>query len=168
MSALLLLIPACTTVLLDLALFADVRLLGGQPSATVALIACWSVLRPQDESLILAPVAGLLFGLVGNEPLGTSILALAPVIILSTAWSSTDNRSRLPVAIAVAAAGSAVYVLLSVVVGGTVQRSFPRPIDVLGCMVGTSLLTAPLTALVYFMTIPFAAAPHRRGRGVRT
>lgn len=168
MSVLLLLIPACTAVLLDLALFADVRLLGGQPLATVAFLACWSVLRPQEESLILAPVAGLLFGLIGNEPLGTSILALAPIIILATAWSGSDNRSRLPVALALAGAGSAVYVLLSVVVGGAVQRSFPRPTDVLGCMIGTSLLTVPVTALVYFMTIPFAAAPHRRGRGVRT
>jgi len=58
------------------------RIGGLQPNLMLVLFVAWLTVRGQDEVLFLIPIGGLFLGLADGAPLGTAILALAPVAVL--------------------------------------------------------------------------------------
>jgi rod shape-determining protein MreD len=162
-SLILLLIPAFLAALFDLTVASAFRLFGAQPSITVALLAAWAVLRRREEAMLMAPAAGLVLGLLGNEPLGASMLGLAPVVLLASMRNPEVTEGRIYIAVAVALGGAAAYVLIVAVITSIAGKFAPEPQALLRQMAGTALLTAPMTAMVYFPLARIAWQPHLRG-----
>lgn len=149
MKAVLLAAVALLAILLDLTLFAGLRLWGGHPSAVTAVIATWSVLRRREEVMILAPLCGLGLGLLGNEPLGASLIALAVIAFLG--WSRTPDRTegRFLHAMGVAGSGALLYVAILTLVVGAADRVFPDLASLVRSMAGAAILTILLAAVLY-------------------
>jgi rod shape-determining protein MreD len=75
-----------TLVILSALLEASVlplfRIEGLQPNLTLVFLMTWLIIRGAEEAFVLIPIGGLFIGLVDGAPLGTALLALAPVALL--------------------------------------------------------------------------------------
>lgn len=163
MSLLLLLIPGAAAVLLDLTLSPALRILGAHPSFSVALVATWAVLRRREETMVLAPATGLLLGLLGNEPLGASVLALTPVVMLGWLRDPAETGGRFAATLGVAAVGAAAYVAVVALAAALTGRALPAPAAAAQAMAGAALLTVPPAAVLYWPLARAAWQPRVRG-----
>lgn len=163
MSLVLLLLPAVLTALLDLTTAPTIRLFGAHPSLCVALLSVWAVLRRREEAMVLAPVMGLTLGLLGNEPLGVSVIGLAPVVLLAARRNPEIAEGRFVTALGIAALGAAVYTLVLAVAVSVQGKVAPSPSALLRGLAGTVVLTAAVAALVYLPLMRVAWQPHVRG-----
>jgi rod shape-determining protein MreD len=85
------------------------KVLGVTPDFVLILAACWAVLRPQDEAMIVVPIAGLLHDLMYGDPLGTSVLAFAPLVILAAVVHIRAVETQFIPSLIVTAAGTLTY-----------------------------------------------------------
>ena len=100
-----------------------VKVLGVTPDFVLIFAVCWAVIRGQDEAWVVVPAAGFLRDLATSDPLGTSALALIPVVILATAVRTRALDSDFLPTIVVVAASSLAYGIISMtVLGATGQH----------------------------------------------
>jgi rod shape-determining protein MreD len=151
--------PAAAAALLDLTLGAAIVVLGGHPSFSVAVVAVWAALRPREEAMVIAPVAGLLLGLLGHEPLGASMVALAPVVLLGCLRDPASVQRRLAAALGTACAGGAAYVAVVALIEGMALHALPPASVTLGAMAGTALASTVLALVLYWPVGRFAWRP---------
>jgi hypothetical protein len=144
------LVAAGCIALLDLALFANVRVFDSHPSGAVAAVAVWCVLRRRDEAMLLAPAAGLFLGLLGNEPLGASVLGLAPTVLLAVRRAPPAADGRFLTTLEAAAAGSALYSLTLAVLVALLRQVPLAPVALARQMITSGLLTALVAAVLYW------------------
>jgi rod shape-determining protein MreD len=162
-----LLVPALTALLaalLDLTAASRLSLFGGHPSVCVAVVAAWTVLRRRRAAMTLAPLAGIALGLLGNEPLGASVLGLAPVVLLGQLRDRDRPEGRLRATVGLALAGAAAYVLIVALVEAAVFRMVPPVVAVARAGAGAAVLTAALTAVLYWPLARSAWMPHVPGQ----
>lgn len=163
MSLLALLIPAVMAVLLDLTLAPDLRLFGAHPSFSVALIAVWAIVRRRDEVVVMAPAVGLLLGILGNEPLGASVLGLTPVVLLAWPRHPESSKGRFSALLVTAFLGAAAYVLIVMLITALAARELPGPGDTIRIMGVAALLTTVFACMLYW---PLArTSTNTRARG---
>ena len=142
-------VPAAfAAVLCDLALAPGAEVLGVRPSITLVLVVLWSTLRPLNEAMLLAPVCGLLLGLLGSEPLGVSVLALAPLVLLGGVIAARGPERRVFATAGLVVIGTFIYLLLSFVLnrvaGGAVAAGSGTPHLVLAVTAVNLLVAAVL------------------------
>lgn len=100
-----------------------VKVLGVTPDFVLIFAVCWAVIRGQDEAWIVVPAAGFLRDLATSDPLGTSALAMIPVVVLAAAVRLRALDSDFLPTIAVVAASSLAYGIISMgVLGATGQH----------------------------------------------
>ncbi len=68
--------------LAEVSVLPTLRVYGLQPNLTLVLLIAWLSVRGANEALILAPIGGVLLGLVDGAPLGTALIGLAPLAFL--------------------------------------------------------------------------------------
>lgn len=68
--------------LLEVSALPYFQIAGLQPNLMLVFVLCWLMVRGQRESLFIIPLGGVVLGLVDSAPLGTALIALAPVAIL--------------------------------------------------------------------------------------
>ena len=108
--------------------------LGAYPNLVLVLVVCWTVVRGQQEAMVVVPMGGLCLGLVGSQPVGVALLAAAPVVLLAELREARLTQSDLLLAVALVLASSLVYEMVFLVIlrvmGETVQwwGSFSRVI----------------------------------------
>jgi rod shape-determining protein MreD len=85
------------------------RVYGLQPNLTLVLLVAWLIIRGEEEAYVLIPIGGVLLGLVESAPMGTAIIALAPVAVLQEIRGSKLGQGGIAMAIAFAAVMSVVY-----------------------------------------------------------
>jgi rod shape-determining protein MreD len=115
-----LLVIVATTVL-QVSVLPAFSILGVHPNLLLVLIAAWIAVRGQREAFILVPLAGLALGLLDSYPLGLTILALGPLIVLSDLHELRLIDSEFLPAVAVTTVGTAAYeaiLLATVALGG--------------------------------------------------
>ena len=93
-----------------------VEILGVTPDLLLVFAACFAVLRRQEESLLVVPLAGLMRDLTTADPIGTSILGFAPIVLLAAGARMRAMDSRFVPAVLVSFAGSITYVAVTMVV----------------------------------------------------
>jgi len=71
------------------------RIGGLQPNLVLVLLVVWLMLRGPREAFILIAVSGVCVGLVDGAPMGTALLALAPVALLQEVRGSQLRESGL-------------------------------------------------------------------------
>jgi hypothetical protein len=55
---------------------------GLQPNPMLVLMVAWLMVRGPGEAFLFIPVAGVFLGLVDSAPMGTALLAMAPMALL--------------------------------------------------------------------------------------
>lgn len=56
---------------------------GVSPNLVLILLVCWTIVRGQQEAMVIVPIGGLCLSLVGSQPIGVALLAVTPVLLLS-------------------------------------------------------------------------------------
>jgi rod shape-determining protein MreD len=150
MTTILLILLALTAVMVDLAFAPGATLLGVRPQFTLVVIALWAALRPDPEVLLLAPVTGFLLGLLGNEPLGASVLALAPAVVLGLAIVSRSTHRRFAFTMALVAVATPAYVLIVLLVQFMAGARPALGVEWLSALSRLCLANALLAAALYW------------------
>ena len=102
-----------------------VKVLGVTPDLLLIFVACWAMVRGRAEAMVVVPIAGLLRDLMTSDPVGTSVLALAPVVFLSSLRDLRPVESEFLPAVAVVAAATFAYAIVSMVVLTAVGDDVP-------------------------------------------
>jgi rod shape-determining protein MreD len=162
MSTILLLLLAFACVLLEIAFAPGATLFGGRAQLTLVVIALWAALRPADETMLLALTAGLLLGLLGNEPLGLSVLAFAPIVALGVMNEERSTEGRLVRTIGLVAIGTLVYAVADLVVSRLAGRTIPLAVGTLQAVLVVAVLNLGLAAMLYWPLSRMTADPSAR------
>ena len=162
MSTVLLVLLAFAAVLVDIAFAPGATLLGVRPQLTLVTVTLWAVLRPQAEVMLLASVAGLLLGLLSSEPLGVSVLALAPIVVFSTFSTERSTGRRLGFTIGLVIAGTLAYALVHLVFARLLGQSIPVGLGTLRRLVSLTLANSALATVLYFPLARMSADPSVR------
>ncbi len=75
------------------------RVYGLQPNLMLVLLIAWLSVRGASEAFILAPIGGVLLGLVDGAPVGTALIGMAPLAFLQELRGSQLREGGLTVAI---------------------------------------------------------------------
>ncbi|MBI2914123.1 MAG: rod shape-determining protein MreD [Chloroflexi bacterium] len=126
-----------------------VKVLGVTPDLVLIFAACWAMVRGQGEAMWVVPMAGLLRDLSSSDPLGTSVLALSPIVLLAAAREVRPVDTEFVPALVVVAAGSLAYGLLSMAVLAAAGQTVPWPAGLLRVVLPSVLVNALFTPIVY-------------------
>lgn len=146
------LVIIAVAVLVQAAVMPSFSIFGVQPNLVLALLVAWLVVRPKREALLLIPAAGLMLGLLDGEPLGLTMLALAPLILMTEARELRLVESDLLPAMVLTVVATLVYeatVLLSLAVTGERIDWLASALDVLvPAAIANVLVLLPLYGLM--------------------
>jgi rod shape-determining protein MreD len=148
--------------MLDVSAMPYMKILGVTPDLVLILAACWAVLRPQDEAMIVVPITGLMHDLTNGDPLGASVLGFAPLLILATVIRIRAVETQFIPALIVVAAGTlawgAIRMTVLVVTGQEVQW-FDAALRVIIPLAVVNTLFMPLR----YMPLSWFSAAQRQG-----
>ena len=75
------------------------RVSGLQPNLVLVILTAWLIARGQSEAYWLIPIGGFFLGLVDGAPMGTAIVAMAPLALLQDVRGSQLREGGLALAI---------------------------------------------------------------------
>lgn len=131
------------------AVMPHIRLLGVTPDLVLILACCWAVIRGEEESIVGIPVIAVIRDLVSSDPVGTSLLAMAPVVLMAAAARQRPIESAFLPVLAVVAAGSLVFEI----VHATILSATGQPIDagylLLRVAMPAAVVNALFTPIIY-------------------
>jgi len=136
------------------------HVLGVTPDFVLIFAACFAVLRSQDEALLVVPLAGLLRDLATSDPVGTSLLGFAPLVILATATHLRSMDSQFVPAVAVVATGTACHAAISILVLVLTGQNIAFGHALVQIVLPLTLVNSLFAAIVY---LPMSWIP-RAGR----
>ena len=126
-----------------------VKVLGVTPDLVLIFAACWAMVRGQREAMVVVPIAGVLRDLTTSDPVGTSVLALSPIVLLAVARDLRPVESEFLPALAVVAAASLAYAVVSMTVLTAVGDDVPWGTALLRVALPSMLVNALFAAIVY-------------------
>jgi len=126
-----------------------VKVLGVTPDLVLVFAACWTVARGQGEALVVVPLAGVLRDLTTSDPLGTSVLALSPIVLLTATRALWIMESELVPTLLVVGAGSLGYGVLSMTVLAATGQEMPWADGLLRVVLPAAVVNALFTPIVY-------------------
>jgi rod shape-determining protein MreD len=95
--------------LVEAAVMPMFRIGGLQPNLMLVLLVAWLMVRGDGEAFVLIPIAGVFLGLVDGAPMGTALLALAPVAVLHEVRGAHLAESGLVLTVAFTVVMTLVY-----------------------------------------------------------
>jgi len=126
----------------------EIRIGGGGPDLIVMLVVSWTLLAGIEEGTVWALIGGVVQDLLNGTPTGTSALALVALVFLITLALRPVSRKNLVVPPLVAAAGTALYHLMLIVmltvVGHPVAISYSLPYVTLPTVLFNTVLMLPV------------------------
>lgn len=102
--------------LIEAAVLPMFRIAGLQPNLMLVLLVAWLMVRSANEAFVLIPIGGFMLGLVDGAPMGTALIAMAPVAFLHEIRGAHLNESGLVLTIAFVAVMTVMYHLVFYVV----------------------------------------------------
>jgi rod shape-determining protein MreD len=101
---------------LSVTVMPHIEILGVTPNLPLILACCWAALRSEEEALVGVPIIAVVRDLVSSDPLGTSLLAMAPIVLLGVASRQRPIESAFPPTVATVVVGTLAYELIYAVV----------------------------------------------------
>jgi len=150
-------------VVLQVAAAPSFRIFGVHADLLVVWLGCWAGIRPRRETLVLLPLAGILLGLLGHEPIGASLLALLPVAGLALLYDVRLAHNRFLLALLIVLIAGMFYATIqayAAILGG---ESLGALLDPLKIAPRAGMLDAVTAALWYW---PMRLLLARRSRGM--
>ncbi len=126
-----------------------VSILGVTPDLVLIFAACWAMLRGQREAMVVVPMAGLLRDLTTSDPVGTSVLALSPIVALAVLRDLRPVESDLLPVLAVVAVASLAYAVISMTVLTAVGDDVPWRTGLLRVTFPSMLVNALFAVAMY-------------------
>lgn len=126
------------------------KVLAVTPDLLLIFAACWAMVRGQGEAMVMVPLAGLLRDLTTSDPLGTSLLALSPIVLLAAArelWTTLETEF-VPTVVVVGI-GTLAYGLLSMTVLAATGQEVPWQDGLLRVLLPAAVVNALFTPVVY-------------------
>ena len=139
-----------------------VKVLGVTPDLVLIFAACWAMVRGQREALVVVPLAGLMRDLTTSDPLGTSVLALSPIVLLAAIRELQAIESGLVPALVVVGIGSLSYGLLSMTVLAATGQEMPWVDGLLWVVLPAAVVNA-LFAPVLYLPVRWLSPTSRPG-----
>ena len=162
MSSYLLVALAVSAAVVDIAFAPGATIFGGRAQVTLVLVALWAALRPQSEAMLLAPVAGLVLGVLGNEPLGASVLALAPVVLLGGMRDGRSTERRFITSIGLVLAATPVYTVALALLSRLFGAGWHIAAGSVGSLAVIMLLNGLVAAVLYWPLARLSGDPAAR------
>ncbi len=134
----------------EVSALADVRVLGATPDLGFALVAVWALTRDQRQALAMAVPLGLVPGLLGAQPLGASLAAIAPVVAFANVRELGWLRGEFPVDLLVTGAAAACYPPIQATMWTLAGQGAGMWSAVAGTLPGFVLAEVALAALLYW------------------
>ena len=103
------LLVVLVAVVAQIAIMPAFNVFGVQPNFVIVLLVAWMAARGRREALVLIPIAGFVHGLLDSQPLGLTMLALAPLTLMTDFRELRLVDSDLLPAIVLTAAATVVY-----------------------------------------------------------
>lgn len=144
-----------------------VRVLGVTPDLVLILAACWAVVRGQNEAMVVVPMAGVLRDLTSSDPLGTSVLGLAPIVPLAALVQLRAVESQFLPAVAVVFLGTCFHGIVSMTVLAATGQTVPVGDGVLRVVIPQAVVNALFTIIVYLPVIWLSPKPRPGPLGAR-
>lgn len=127
----------------------SVKVLGVTPDLILIFAVSWTIVRGQREAAVVVPLAGLMKDLTTSDPVGTSVLALAPIVLLVAVRELRVVDSELVLTLIAVVAGSLIYALLSMTVLTATGQGIPWVDGLLWVVLPTAIVNALFTPIVY-------------------
>lgn len=143
------------------------KVLGVTPDLVLIFAACWTMVRGQAEALLVVPMAGFLRDLSTSDPLGTSALALSPIVLLAAARELRTVETEFVPTLVVVAAASLAYAVLSMAVLSATGQAIPWLDGLLRVALPAAVVNALFTPIVYLPVRWLSAGPRPGMAGVR-
>lgn len=141
-----------------------VKVLGVTPDLILIFAACWAAVRGQGEAMVVVPLAALMRDLTTSDPLGTSLLALAPLVPLAALRELRLAESEFVPALAVVAAGSLAYGLVALGVLSALGEGVPWASALLRVVIPSTIVNS-LFAVIIYLPLRWLSLDLRPGRG---
>lgn len=106
-------ITAFFLIVLCVSAMPHAKLFGAAPNLLLIFVVCWAMIRGQDEVLGVIIIAGFLRDFTTGDPVGVSVLALAPVALLATVREIRLVDNDFVPALGVVAIGTVLFELIS-------------------------------------------------------
>jgi rod shape-determining protein MreD len=124
---------------------------GLQPDLLLVLLVVWLTLRGAAEGFVLIPFGGVMLGLLEGAPLGTGLLALAPLFLLHDARGSQLRESGLTLTVVFCLVMTVAFHLAYLAVFTVMGESGSWPQALLRVVLPTAFLNVLLLLPVYFL-----------------
>lgn len=96
-------------VLLEASVLPMFTINGLQPDLLLVLLVAWLMVRGANETFFLAPIGGLLLGLVDHQAMGTALIGLAPLAFLQELRGAQLREGGIVMAVAFTVAMTVFY-----------------------------------------------------------
>jgi rod shape-determining protein MreD len=124
-------------------------LLGVTANPLLVLLMCWAMVRGSRETMILIPLAGTFKDLITTDPVGTSVLALLPIVPLAAIRERRPTESEFVPTLAAVAAASLSYHLLYMMILTAVGDGPPWLQSPTRVLLPAALFNALITPIFY-------------------
>lgn len=138
----------CLAVL-NASVMPHIKVLGVTPDLVLIFAVCWTMVRGQEEAFVVVPMAGFLRDLTTSDPLGTSVLAMAPIVLLAAAIRMRALDTEFVPTVAVTGAASFFCGIISVIVLRSTGHSIPWFHVLFSVVVPSVIVNALFTPIVY-------------------
>ena len=125
------------------------QVLGVTPGLVLIFAASWAVVRGQDEAFVVVPMSGFIRDLVTSDPLGTSALALMPIVLLAAAVQLRSMDSDFVPTVIVVAFSSLAYSIISIIVLAAIGQSVSLTDALFTTVIPLVVVNALFTPIVY-------------------
>lgn len=160
------LIAAFFAVVLASSAMPYLKILGVSPDLPLIFVACWAVIRGQKEAMVVVPLAGLTRDLLTSDPVGASVLALAPIVFLASVREMRIVESDFVMALGVVAVASLAFGILHMGVLTVTGDSVPWFTGLLRVTLPLMLVNPLFAVIVYPPMRWLSPTPRSTGVGV--
>ncbi len=126
-----------------------IKVLSVTPDLVLIFAATWAVVREPDEALVVVPLAGLARDLMASDPVGTSVIAFIPIVLLGAAVRIRALDSNFIPTIVVVAAATIGYEALHMIVLALTGQQIETGYAVLHVAITGAVVNALFSPIVY-------------------
>lgn len=135
-----------------------VKVLGVTPDLVLVFAVCWAVVRGQDEAIFVVPAAGLMRDLMTSDPIGTSVLAFVPIVLIAAVVQMRALDTDFIPTVAVVAISSFTYGIISMSVLGITGQHIVLN-DALIRVILPSMVVNSLFSPIVYMPVKWLSPP---------
>ena len=125
------------------------KILGVTPDLVLIFACCWAVIRSHDEAMFVVPIAAVARDLMSSDPVGISLIAFAPIVVLALfARLQALDTEFLP-AIGVVAIGTLSFEVIHIFLLALTGTSIEIDYAILRVVIPSIVVNALFTPILY-------------------